>query len=83
MDADRQKQQVDLNYDAFVRVLGSILQDHKDQLALMRDGQIVGYFQSPRDALRAAHDQFPDEIFSLQEVTDEPLDLGFWSHVGR
>jgi hypothetical protein len=83
MDADRQRTEVDRNYDAFVRMLGSILDQHKDELALMRDAQIVGYFSSPREALRAAHDRFPDGIFSVQEVTDEPLDLGFWSHVGR
>jgi len=82
MDAERQRQEVDLNYDAFVRMLGSILPEHQDQLALMRDGQIVGYFQSPREALMAAHERFPDGIFSVQEVTDEPIDLGFWSHVG-
>ena len=82
MDADRQRHEVDRNYDAFVRVLGSILEEHKDQLALMRGGEIVGYFSSPRDALQAAHERFPDGVFSVQEVTDEPLDLGFWSHVG-
>ena len=83
MDAQLQKQQVDLNYDAFMRVLGSIIADHRDKLALMRDGKIVGYFSTPREALLAATEQFPDEIFSIQEVTDEPIDLGFWSHVAH
>ena len=83
MDAQLQKQQVDQNYDAFVRVLGSILADHRDKLALMRDGKIVGYFSTPREALLAATERFPDDIFSIQEVTDEPIDLGFWSHVGH
>ena len=82
MDVVRQRQEVDRNYDAFTRVLGSILRAHRDQLALMRDGQIVGYFDTPKDALRAASERFPDGIFSIQEVTDEPIDLGFWSHVG-
>jgi hypothetical protein len=81
MDAQLQKRQVDQNYDAFVRKLGSILETHRDQLALMRDGKIVGYFNTPRDALYAATERFPDGLFSIQEVTDEPIDLGFWSHV--
>jgi len=81
MNAERQRVEVDRNYDAFMRVLGSILGDHRDQLALMRDGEIVGYFDKPREALRAAAELFPDGIFSIQEVTDEPIDLGFWSHV--
>lgn len=83
MDARRQRQEVDRNYDAFMRVLGSILPKHKDQLALMRDGQIIGYFDTPREALSAASELFPDGIFSIQEVTNEPIDLGFWSHAGH
>ena len=83
MDAERQRQEVDRNYGAFTRMLGTILADHRDQLALMRDARIVGYYDTPRDALRAATELFPDGIFSIQEVTDEPIDLGFWSHVGH
>ena len=81
MDQARQKLEVDRNYDAFVRMLGKILGEHRDQLALMRDGDVVGYFDTPRQALEAASQSFPDGIFSIQEVTDEPIDLGFWSHV--
>jgi hypothetical protein len=81
MDVERQQREVDRNYDAFMRILGSILQDLRDQLALMREARIVGYFATPREALRAATERFPDGIFSIQEVTDEPIDLGFWSHV--
>ena len=83
MDVERQRQQVDLNYDVFMRMLGSLLPEHRDQLALMRDGEIVGYFDTPREALHAATERFRDGIFSIQEVTDEPIDLGFWSHVGN
>lgn len=83
MDRAQQKLEVDRNYDAFMRILGGVLAEHRDQLALMRDGRIVGYYQTPREALQAASEQFPDGIFSIQEVTDEPIDLGFWSHVGH
>ena len=81
MDQARQRLEVDRSYDAFVHILGKILDDHRDQLALMRDGGVVGYFDTPRQALEAAARSFPDGIFSIQEVTDEALDLGFWSHV--
>lgn len=81
MDVARQKLEVDRNYDAFTRLLGGLLADHRDQLALMRDGQIVDFYRTPRQALEAAAERFPDGIFSIQEVTDEPIDLGFWSHV--
>ena len=81
MDHARQKLEVDQNYDAFVRMLGTILGEHRDQLALMRDGEVVAFYRTPREALEAAVEKFPDGIFSIQEVTDEPIDLGFWSHV--
>jgi len=81
MDHGRQKQEVDRNYDIFMRQLASLLPDHRDQLALMRDGQIVGFYDKPGEAYQAGMALFPDEIFSIQEVTDEPIDLGFWSHV--
>ena len=81
MDHARQKLEVDRNYDEFMRMLAGLLAEHRDQLALMRDGEIVGFYESPRKALEAATERFPDGIFSLQEVTDEPIDLGFWSHV--
>jgi len=77
----RQKLEVDRNYDAFARILGQLLPEHRDQLALMRDGEVVGFYNTPREALQAAAERFTDGIFSIQEVTDEPIDLGFWSHV--
>jgi hypothetical protein len=81
MDGTRQRAEVDRNYDAFVRILNDILPSHRDQLALMREGEIVAYFDKPGEAYRAGLARFTDGIFSIQEVTDEPIDLGFWSHV--
>ena len=81
MDEARQKQEVERNYDAFMRMLGGLLPNHRDQLALMRDGKVVGFFNTPKEALIAATKSFSDGIFSIQEVTDEPIDLGLWSHV--
>jgi len=81
MDTERQAAQVDLNYDAFVRELNALLPQHRDRFALMRDGLIVAVFDTAGSANRAGYDRFPDEIFSIQEVTNEPIDLGFWSHV--
>jgi hypothetical protein len=83
LDHERQQREVDRNYDAFVRMLGNIIGEHRDQLALMRDERIVGYYDTPHDALIAADAMFADQIFSIQEVTDEPIDLGFWSHVAH
>lgn len=83
MAQDQQRAEVDRNYDAFTRSLGGILNAHRDQFALMRGGGIVGYFDKPGDAYRVGVSRYPDMIFSIQEVTDEPIDLGFWSHAAH
>lgn len=81
MDTARQKLEVDRNYDVFARKLASLLPYHRYEFALMRDGEIIDFFVKPGEANRAGVERFPDGIYSIQEVTDEPIDLGFWSHV--
>lgn len=81
MTTAAQRAQIDVNYDAFQRTLAAILPQHRDEYALMRDREIVDYYGSAGDAYRAGLDRFPDRLFSIQEVTDEPIDLGFFSHV--
>lgn len=83
MRQDQQRNEVDRNYDVFARALGEIIPEHRGQFALMRDGKIVAYFDKPGDAYREGASRFGDMIFSIQEVTDEPIDLGFWSHVAH
>ena len=81
MDHERQSREIDRNYDALMRVLSTLLPRHRDEIALMRDGEIVGLYKSVRAANREGMARFPDQIFSLQEVTDEPLDLGYWGYM--
>lgn len=83
MDKNLQHQQVDQNYDAFQRVLSTLLPAHRNEFALMRDRQIVGFFDKPGAAYSDGMRRFPDQLFSIQEVTDEPIDLGFYSHVAN
>lgn len=77
---DPQRHQVEINYDAFQRVLGSILADHRHQYALMRDRQIVGFFKEPGDADREGHRRFADQVYSIQQVTEEPVELGLYAN---
>ena len=79
--SDRQADEVDRNYEAFERMLPDILAAHRDQYALMKGREIVGFYDKPVDALKAGATLFGDGIFSIQEVTDEPIDLGIWSRI--
>ena len=72
--------QVKDNFAAFNKMLPQIIGKHRDKYALMRDGEIVGFYKTFGAADRAAEKKFPDRRYSFQEVTDEPIDLGVGSH---
>ncbi len=74
--------EVDRNYDAFLRGLSTYLPAHAGQYALMHGANVVAFHVKPGDAYRDGMARYPDRVFSIQEVTDEPIDLGFFSHVG-
>ncbi len=79
--ATKAKDQVRQNYDAFVARLPSLLKSHAGKFALMRDGEIVEFFDTARDAYFAGLRLFNEEgLFSIQEVVEAPVDLGFYSH---
>jgi membrane protease subunit (stomatin/prohibitin family) len=71
---------IDENYAAFQALVPSILQVRKGQFALLRQGQVMGYFNDPGAAAIAGDQQFPDGLFSVQEVMAEPSSLGFFSY---
>ena len=74
------QEQVDRNYEAFQELLPGLVASHAGKFALMRDGKIVEFFDTARDAQVAGTKLFPDEQFSIQQVIAMPVDLGFFSH---
>lgn len=81
--SDRLTLEIDANYDYFARNLSKFLVDHKGQYALLRDCVVVRFFEKPGMAYRFGKAEFADGVFSIQEVTEEPVDLGFFSHVAN
>jgi hypothetical protein len=79
MVAARQKE-VDRNYEAFVKLLPGLLSSHRGQYALMKDAGILGFYSTAQDANSAAETFIQDGLYSIQHVTDTPIDLGFFSH---
>jgi len=75
--------EVDANYDYFLRHLGEFLTHHAGRYAVLKGRKVVDFFDKPGEAYQFACDSIPDGVFSIQEVTDEPIDLGFFSHVGH
>jgi len=74
------EQEVDRNFDAFVSIIPDLIANHRGQFALLRAALVVDYFGSEAAALAEGRARFRDGLFSVQEVTDRPVDLGFFSH---
>ena len=72
--------EVDKNFEAFKAMLPELLKDHAGKHVLLRDAKLIEKFDTAGDALIYAQAQFPDGLYSIQEVTGHTIDLGFFSH---
>lgn len=77
--ADKQAE-IDRNYEAFRKILPSLMETHVGRFALMRYEEPVAFFDTVRDAMVYAVKTYEDGLFSVQEVTQKPVDLGWFSH---
>ena len=80
MDVTAFDAEVDRNFDAFEAALPSLLSSHRGEFALIRQGKVLSFHGTESEALAMGRDQFEDGLFSIQEITDRPVDLGFFSH---
>jgi hypothetical protein len=79
---DRKSQQIEAerNYDFFQRKLSEFLDQQEGRYALLRQCNIIGFFDAPGEADAAGYQKFPDGIFSIQQVICEPVHLGLYSN---
>jgi len=77
---DLHNTQVERNYEAFRAKLPELLSTHEGKFALMRDGEIVDFFDTAMDAYTVGKKEFGLGGFSIQEVVNNVLDLGYFSH---
>jgi len=71
--------EVDQNYEVFKSLLNDLLAGKFDgKFALMRKREIIEFFESAGDAFRAGKARYQDRLFSVQEVTQRPLDQGYF-----
>lgn len=80
--AQAHNSETDRNYDAFLAQLPHILEKHAGLYALLHECEIVDYFPGSLEATLAGAKRFGLGAFSVQEVTEEPEHLGFYSYVG-
>jgi hypothetical protein len=83
MDAQTLSQEVDANFDFFQRRLAEFLECEAGKFALLRHRAVIGFYPDPGTADQVGHAKFPDGLYSIQEVTDEPVNLGLYSNASH
>ena len=81
--ADRDRQaRIEINLRFFRTLLPSLINEHRGRYALLRDETLVGVYDTVRDAKLTADRFFEDGNYSIQQITETPVNLGFYSHAG-
>lgn len=72
--------EIEQNYQFFRGFVHSVVGEHRGHYAVLRHRDCVGIYGSLFDAVTESDKKYQDGEFSIQEITDAPLDLGFFSH---
>jgi hypothetical protein len=75
--------EIQRNYAAFIDMLAKLLPAHGGKYALLHGQKLEGVFETPGEAARTGFSRFGDQPYSIQFVTNEPVDLGFMSNAIR
>ena len=79
-DREAVQRAVDENFEAFQALLPGLVHAHGGKFVLMRDCEAVEFFDSAGDAMIYGRKQYPDHLFSIQQVRETIVDLGYFSH---
>jgi hypothetical protein len=78
--SDAQIKEVERNYAEFTKLLPTIDHSRANKFALMKDGKIIDFFSTAEDARTAATHFIRDGIFSIQKVSRDEINLGFYNN---
>lgn len=78
--AERKQHEIDENYKVFSEILPDLMKTHAGKFVVMRHRKTVAFFDTSRDAIVHASTTYPDGVFSIQEITQKAVDLGWFSH---
>ena len=70
--------QISVNFSAYVANYKEQLEsEHRGRVALMRQGQLVGVFDTVEEADAQGGERFPERDYMLQMIGSEPLHYAF------
>ncbi|OYU36560.1 hypothetical protein [Novosphingobium sp. PASSN1] len=74
--------EVDRNFEAFQHMLPDLLERAPGRYALLHDERLIELHDDSIAAFVAGTTQFGEQRFSVQEVTEQVDNLGFYSYAG-
>lgn len=80
MDMLELRTEIARNFDALQRTLAALLPLQRNRFALMRGGAIIAFFDKAGAADEAGAAQFADGLYSIQQITEEPVELGLYAN---
>jgi len=75
--------EVERNYKAFKEIVRGLVQTHPGKFALMHDGALANIFDTFPDALKYGNAVFGSGTFTVQAITLQPVDLGWYGHASH
>jgi hypothetical protein len=77
---EKKQKAIDENYKAFSQILPELMKIYAGKFVVMRDKKAIEFFDTARDAMIYGAKTYEDGLFSVQEITQKPVDLGWFSH---
>ena len=79
--AAQREHEIERNFEAFQKQVPDLIPSKEGKFALMHSESIEGFFRNhSTEAIVTGHRRFANGMFSIQQVTAAPLDLGYFSH---
>lgn len=72
--------EIDKNFDFIQRNMAAYLPSQEGRYALLRDCCVIEFYDTAASAERAGNQKYGDQPFSIQEITQSTVDLGFFSY---
>lgn len=72
--------EIDRNLFAFLTKVPDLMDEYRGQFALLKEQRVVSIHAKLSQALAEGAQQFSDGLFSVQQITDRPIELGFFSY---
>lgn len=73
-------EEIHRNFMAFQNVVAKFLPEKEGHYAVLHQQEVVGIYPDIRSAVVSANDSVGEGQYSIQRVTDKPVDLGFLSY---